>query len=304
MTTNSEQVQVYDCFIYDGEECLDLRLRAHWDKVDWFVIAEANITHSGQSKEYMYQPSRYEWAKSKIRYIQLDKSDFAGCQTPRDREACQREALKAGLIDANPEDTVIVSDVDEILTPAAIGRVESGTVQFFEQLMMYFYADYMCISEPIWHRACAVTAAFAKDHSIDDIRMIKVFANMKRVMIPNAGWHFSYLGGPRVTTTKVERFIHQEFNKDKYKNPENNYQRMLKGKDVFRRSRRWGRVSNYHQGYAVIKDWFESRPEYFAPSDAVYFGDASDVVSTYKARSIIVRKFKKICLGIWNKFSP
>jgi beta-1,4-mannosyl-glycoprotein beta-1,4-N-acetylglucosaminyltransferase len=298
----SERARIYDCFIYDGEDCLDLRLKSHWSKVDWFVMAEANMTHSGLAKEYMFDPLRYEWAKSKIRYIQLDKGDFDGCQTPRDRERRQREALLDGIADANPQDTVIVSDVDEILRPDVIGRVDEGAVVIYEQLMMYFYADYLCVSEPFWQRACSVTAAFAKSHSIDDIRTQKAFVGLKRVVIPDAGWHFSYLGGPRVATQKVERFIHQEFNKDKYKDVDINYKRMIEGKDVYRRSRRWGRVANYHLGSAIVSDWFVGKSEYRSPLQVRFYGDVRDVVAAYKSRLNLTKKIQKLYLGMWNKF--
>jgi hypothetical protein len=239
---------VYDCFTYDGEECLDLRLRVHWDRVDWFVIVESNITFTGQPKKYTFDTSKYAWAKSKIRYIQLDGADFSHCANAWDRETFQRDALKRGYSDARPGDTIIIADVDEILIPENIKQVGAGTYQKFELLMMYFYCDYLCISEPLWPR------------------------------------------------------MNQEFNKGKYKQPAQNLQRVLKGKDIYRRPKLWGRVTGYDLECEPMRKWFQKRPHLFTPLTARYRGNVRDVVSTYAARTWLAQKVHRTVLRIWNKF--
>ena len=294
---------VYDCFTYDGEECLDLRLRVHWDRVDWFVIVESNITFTGQPKKYTFDTSKYAWAKSKIRYIQLDGADFSHCVNAWDRETFQRDALKRGYSDARPGDTVIIADVDEILIPENIKQVGAGTYQKFELLMMYFYCDYLCISEPLWPRMKAVTGSFALTHTPQQIRTGKqLFTELQECVIPCAGWHFSYLGGVSEINRKLERFSHQEFNKGKYKQPAQNLQRVLKGKDIYRRPKLWGRVTGYDLECEPMQEWFQKRPHLFTPLTARYRGNVRDVVTTYAARTWLAQKVHRTVLRIWNKF--
>lgn len=294
--------RVYDCFTYDGEDCLDLRLKVHWEKVDWFVIVEANVTFTGQPKAYSFDPQKYAWASEKIRYIQLDAAEFSHCKTAWEREEFQRVALRRGYTDARPHDTVIIADVDEILLPEKIGQVETGTCQKFQLLMMYFYRDYLCVSEPLWTRARAVTGEFALSHSAQDIRTRKdVLCNLREITVANSGWHFSYLGGVDAINKKIERFSHQEFNKSKYKDPKKNLQRIFDGKDIYRRAKLWGRVSDYDLGCQAVRDWFDQRPELSAPATTRYGGDALAVVAAYNRRSWLVKKIMRNTLRIWNK---
>jgi beta-1,4-mannosyl-glycoprotein beta-1,4-N-acetylglucosaminyltransferase len=295
--------RVFDCFTYDGESCLDLRLRVHWERVDWFVIVESNITFTGQPKDYAFDSAKYAWAKSKIRYIQLDALEFGQCSNAWERETFQRDALKRGYADAQPHDTVIIADVDEILRPECIRRVEGGTYHRFEQLMMYFYCDYLCVSEPLWTRMKAVTGRFALDHTPQEIRTGKQLLNsLKEVNVPLAGWHFSYLGGVDEINRKLERFSHQEFNKGKYKDPTRNMQRILDGKDIYGRPKLWGKASGCDLECQPVKNWFQSQPHLFSPSESHYRGTVQEAVEVFRRRSWLSRKIQRNILRIWNKF--
>ncbi len=48
-------VKVYDCFTFYNEfELLELRLRALWDVVDYFVLVEADRTHTNKPKPFYF----------------------------------------------------------------------------------------------------------------------------------------------------------------------------------------------------------------------------------------------------------
>jgi len=50
-------MKIYDCFTYYNEDMiLKLRLETLWDYVDYFVIVEANFTHSGKDKNFYLMP--------------------------------------------------------------------------------------------------------------------------------------------------------------------------------------------------------------------------------------------------------
>jgi len=299
----NEKIHIYDCFTYDGEECLDLRLRTHWDRVDWFVIVESNVTFTGQAKQYTFDAKKYEWAMAKIRYIPLDESAFSHCISAWERETAQRNALRTGYVDARPNDVIIIDDVDEILRPGSIKPLEPGTYHQVERMMMYFNCDYLCLSEPLWTRMKAVTGEFALAHTPQEIRTEKkVFNHLKGIDIPLAGWHFSYLGGIKEINRKLERFSHQEFNKNKYKDQERNLKRVLDGKDIYRRPKKWGRVTGFDLNCQPVQSWLGSRPHLFAPRDSHHGGSVQQVVTSYTGQTRFTRTLTRNLLRIWNKF--
>jgi beta-1,4-mannosyl-glycoprotein beta-1,4-N-acetylglucosaminyltransferase len=151
----------YDCFTFDGEDCLDLRLRAHWDQIDVFVIVEANVTFSGLSKEYSFNADHYSWALQKIRYFKVAAEEFKDCTTAWERETLQRNALQRGYQDAKPNDVIVIGDVDEIFKPDTICGIDENTFHRFQQLTFYFYCDYLLVSDPFWEKVVAVRAEFA-----------------------------------------------------------------------------------------------------------------------------------------------
>jgi beta-1,4-mannosyl-glycoprotein beta-1,4-N-acetylglucosaminyltransferase len=293
--------KVYDCITYDGEDCLELRLRTQWDRVDHFVIVEAELTFAGTEKPLQFDLGRYAWASSKIRYIPLRTAEFAGCQTAWDRERFQRNALRRGYMDAADHDVVIIADVDEIIRPEKIAAVEPGSVQVFELLMLYFYCDYLMVSEPFWRKVVAVTGAYALAHEAEDIRNDTALrATVKTVDIPDAGWHFSYLGGMDMIERKLERFSHQNLNKPRYKDRENNLARIYAGKDIYRRAKRWGRVHMGDFGNAVVARWFAQRPDLFAPAAMQPVGNVDAVLAVRRRAGRKPSPWEKLKLRVWN----
>lgn len=293
--------KVYDCITYDGEDCLELRLRTQWDRVDYFVIVEAELSFAGTEKPLQFDPGRYAWASSKIRYIPLRAAEFAGCQTAWDRERFQRNALRRGYTDAAEHDVVIIADVDEIIRPEKIEAVEPGSVKVFELLMLYFYCDYLMVSEPFWRKVVAVTGAYALAHEAEDIRNDAALrATVKTVDVPDAGWHFSYLGGMDMIERKLERFSHQNLNKPRYKDREKNLARIYAGKDIYRRAKRWGRVHMGDFGNAVVAHWFAQHPDLFTPAAMRPVGNVDAVLASRRRAGRKPSVWEKLKLRVWN----
>jgi beta-1,4-mannosyl-glycoprotein beta-1,4-N-acetylglucosaminyltransferase len=294
---------VYDCFTFDGEECLDLRLKAHWDEVDIFVIVEANITFSAVAKSYAFDAKKYEWARSKIRYIQVDAGEFEHCKTAWDREKYQRNAMQLGFQDAKPDDVVVISDVDEIIKPGTISDIAPGTVHILKQLTFYFYKNYLLISDPFWYKAIAVRGEVALKHTPEDLRNnSEVRASLMPLIRENAGWHFSYLGGHEMIEYKLSRFSHQNLNKPKFKNLKKNLLRIYEGKDIYWRAKRWARVESSSFGSKVIDEWFQSRPNLSSPLEITSAGSLQSILEQASARQGIRKQWYKLKLRIWNFF--
>jgi beta-1,4-mannosyl-glycoprotein beta-1,4-N-acetylglucosaminyltransferase len=298
--------RVYDCFTYDGEDCLDLRLRAHWEQVDVFVIVEAALTFAGQPKALSFDAERHAWAMAKIRYVPLEAQAFAGCATAWDRERTQRNALRLGYADAAPDDVVLIGDVDEILREDQLRPVAPGEIHVFEQLMLYFYCDYLMVSEPFWRKAVAVSGATALQHDAEDLRNGKALrARLREVSVKDAGWHFSYLGGMDMVQKKLERFSHQNLNKPRYRDARKNLARLYAGKDIYHRAKRWGRVQmppEGHWGSSVVERWFQERPELWAPHDIRSAGRLDEVLERHRSQPRWRRRWSKLWLRLWNLF--
>ncbi len=293
--------KVYDCFTFDGEDCLDLRLRTLWDRVDHFVIVEAEVTFAGTAKALQFDAERYAWAASKIRYITLQAAEFAACETAWDRERFQRNALRRGYADAAEHDVVIIADVDEIIRPEKIFAVAPGSVHVFEMLMLYFYCDYLMVSDPFWRKPVAVAGAYALAHEAEDIRnSADLRAAAEVVDVPDAGWHFSYLGGMDMIERKLERFSHQNLNKPRYKDREKNLARIYAGKDIYRRAKRWGRVHMGDFGNATVAKWFVQRPELFSPAAIQPLDNVAVVLARRRSAGGKPSAWEKLKLRVWN----
>ncbi|ENG0234628.1 beta-1,4-mannosyl-glycoprotein beta-1,4-N-acetylglucosaminyltransferase, partial [Burkholderia multivorans] len=112
--------KIYDCFCYFNEDMLlELRLETLWDHVDYFVISEAVYTQTGNPKPLNFDIEKFAKYRDKIRYLTVDH--FApGARSAWKNENYQRNYLIHGLHDAQPDDWILVSDLDEIPHPATI----------------------------------------------------------------------------------------------------------------------------------------------------------------------------------------
>ena len=115
---------------FDEEMLLDLRLNIMNKYVDKFVITESTYMHSGSPKKLIFNINKFSKFKDKIVYIPVDKpppdlikiNDQDNISTKQSkmivnakkREMYQINKTQDGIVDANPDDIIIVSDVDEI----------------------------------------------------------------------------------------------------------------------------------------------------------------------------------------------
>ena len=122
-------MKIYDCFIYFDEDLLlDLRFNILNKYVDKFVIVESKFSQSGEQREPNFDIKKFKKFENKIKYILLDKNPKNLFEIVKDdnkinekiiingnlREFYQRNSISLGLSDANDEDLIIISDVDEI----------------------------------------------------------------------------------------------------------------------------------------------------------------------------------------------
>ena len=109
-----------------------------WDVVDKFVIVESNKTHTNKPKDYNFLKRSEEFRKyfPKIRYIaENDPVPFNGVGD-WSIENHQRNTIARGLADAEPDDLIFISDLDEIPAPDVVNRILNNRQQLLSTLYL------------------------------------------------------------------------------------------------------------------------------------------------------------------------
>jgi len=117
---------------FDEEMLLDLRLNVMDKFVDKFVITEATYMHNGKPKKLNFDINKYSKFKDKIIYIIVDnpppdlfeiyendndKNDTKGQKLVLNgykRDNYQRQMAWNTLKNIEPDDWIIINDIDEI----------------------------------------------------------------------------------------------------------------------------------------------------------------------------------------------
>lgn len=245
---------VYDGFIFFNEiELLELRLKTMYDYVDKFILVESKYTFTNEPKELFYETNKEKFKRywDKIEHIVVEMFPVT-CATAWEREFFQRNEIQRGIKDADADDILIISDLDEIISPYGVKRVTKILKKFpdrvlnLELLNCWYYLNY--VDQKVFFlaapRACTIEN-FNKIHSewkcsitlTNDRRLTPqvLRAWEKFEIIQCAGWHFSYIGGMERIIKKIQSFSHQEFNNEDILNEERIKRAIESGRDLFDR---------------------------------------------------------------------
>lgn len=218
--------KIFDCFTFFNElDLLEIRLNELNEVVDYFVIAESEETFTGKSKPLFLEKNYERYAKfhSKIIHVKIGRT--ASTLSSWDREHTQRNKLIEGLKTAEKDDIIILSDLDEVIDSEVVKGIRlkpptAGEVYCLELRYFQFYLN-LELPEP-WIRSGPRVVLFKSLTNMSNLRSIRprvdgflrdlvrgVKASIKmrhitkRTIIPNAGWHFSWLGGDERVATKA-----------------------------------------------------------------------------------------------------
>lgn len=214
-------MKIFDCFTFYNEyDLLELRLKEHWDNVDYFVIAEANKTHQGYDKPFFLEENwdRYKDFHSKIIHIKVD--DMPTDPNAWVLENFQRDALERGLSLANPEDIIVVSDCDELMRKETFDFMRNDTsrnVWACRSPMFYYKLNYMMVAPQSYfinavatRRVLNVTPQAMRNYTLTASQFPYNFSNDEFHVIQHGGWHFTYFGNTEHAANKLRNFAHQE----------------------------------------------------------------------------------------------
>lgn len=252
---------VYDCFIFFNElDLLEIRLNTLKDVVDRFVIVESENTFQGKPKPLYFEENKVRFKSFEDRIIHVVMRNVNGNDslTEWQRESAQRNELLSIWKKCKPNDTIILSDADEIPNPDLIRKNASKPgVTVFQHRNFYHYLNCRCmsISETWWYGSVMFSAKNLKEPQ--KIRMIAANLNrsynliLKKVLrqfisfmeslwigkriAQDAGWHFGFLGGEEMIIQKIEAFSHTEYNQGQYKDINKIKTLINSGTDLFGR---------------------------------------------------------------------
>ena len=221
---------------FDEEMLLELRLNTLDKFVDKFIIVESAYTHSGKEKKLIFDINKYPKFKEKIDYIivrdlphgieQIGKDDSNLEITNKEimnalrRENFQRDTIKQGLINANDNDWIIISDLDEIpdLSNINFNSINKKII-FFKQKVFYYKLNLelktlrwigskACrkkyLKSPQWLRN-------VKDKIYPKWRLDIIFSEKRYnsvFFVENGGWHFSFVKKPEDIEKKLKSYLH------------------------------------------------------------------------------------------------
>ena len=237
-------MKIYDCFMYfDEEVVLDLRLNTLNKYVDYFIIVESSFNHKGEKRELNFNLKKFEKFEKKIIYLVYDKLpqkiETINTTDTEDeksrkyifnaylRENGQRNYIAEGLNNADQNDIILVSDVDEIpnLEKIDFNKISEKLI-FFNQDMFYYKFN-LKLPNFIWTgtKACKKKNLLSpqwlrniKDRKYPFYRVDTLFSNTKYNNIKfifEGGWHFTNIKTAKEIRKKLKSYLHhREFDVD------------------------------------------------------------------------------------------
>lgn len=213
---------IYDCFPFFNElDIIEIRFKELFDHVDYFVLCESHLTHSGNSKPLYFQENKERYARFSNKIIPLvcnnPTEPEVGQNMDWTRERNQRNFIYTTLKEkCRNEDIIIISDADEIFSSKKIKQLRDidSNLHSLEMRSSWYYLN--CVCEPRWTAGKA--ARFKTIKRIFNGNLSNVRASGTDNFILDCGWHISYMGGRNKVKQKLQSFAHQEFNQPQMTN--------------------------------------------------------------------------------------
>ena len=217
--------KIFDCFMFNNEEkLLEIRLNVLNKFVDHFVIIESGETHSGNKKKITFEIDKYSKFKEKIIYKKINS--FPIGLSSWQKENYQRNYIANCLNQANGDDIVMISDLDEIpnLENVNLNNYNEKIIVFNQRL--FFYKMNFGANAANWHGTRACQKKFLKSpqwlrnlkthkkymfYRLDKLLFSKNYERSFKI-INNGGWHFTWLGDLEFIKNKLRSFAHTELN--------------------------------------------------------------------------------------------
>jgi beta-1,4-mannosyl-glycoprotein beta-1,4-N-acetylglucosaminyltransferase len=230
-------MKIFDCFMfYDEELLLDIRLNILDKYVDFFVIVESKYFHNGKKRKLKFDINKFQKFKDKIIYIihkneppeiaklsDKDSEDIKSYKlivNAHLRENDQRNHISKGLTDADDNDLILVSDVDEIpnFNYINLSKVKNKIIMFEQEIFYYKFNRYLPNFTWYGTKACKKKNLISpqwlrniKNKRFPFWRIDTFFSKNKyinKIFIKNGGWHFSNIKNANDIELKLKSYLH------------------------------------------------------------------------------------------------
>ena len=230
-------MKIFDCFMYFDEDLiLDARLNILDKYVDFFIIVESKFNHKGEKRSLKLDLEKFKKFKNKIKYLVIEDlpnnletitdQDFGVTKEHKfinnavKRENFQRNFIKKGLNEAQDEDFILISDLDEIPCLENLNlRSVKEKIIVFKQLMTYYKFN-LALPNFWWHgtKGCLkknlkspqwLRNVKSKKYSL--LRLDILFSEMRYnsiKFIENGGWHFTNIKSAEEIELKFKSYLH------------------------------------------------------------------------------------------------
>ena len=232
-------MKIFACFMYfDEEMILDLRLNILNSHVDYFVIVESRYNHKGERRKLLFNKEKFIKYRDKIIYLvhdevpskvkRINDEDDEKTQTNKYimnalyRENAQRNYIINGLNNANNEDIILISDVDEIpkIDKFDFDKVNNKIILFRQD--MFYYKFNLCLPNFKWTgtKACKKKDLLSpqwlrniKEKKYPFFRLDTFFSDKKYTdikIVNDGGWHFSNIKTAKAIEHKLKSYLHHK----------------------------------------------------------------------------------------------
>ena len=171
------------------------------------IIIE-NSSAIGKKRNLKFDISKYEKFKNKIKYIPLEKINIdetiklkKNWDQGHLRDQSMRNEIKNYLDEADDNDLIIISDLEEIPNPLKFREFKpKNKYAFFEQSFFYYKFNVLNTTQPKWYgsRICIKkylkSPQWLKNIKIKKKSILKKYLfNQNYQVLIDGGWHFSNL---------------------------------------------------------------------------------------------------------------
>ena len=230
-------MKIFDCFMfYDEEMLLDIRLNTLDKFIDKFIVVESTFTHSGKKRDLLFDIKKFQKFKDKINYFVVeslpkgiesinsyDSDDIKESKiilNAYKREHHQRNSISNLLKSAEPNDQIIISDVDEIpnLENTNFNDIKNKIILFNQK--MFYYKFNLILENMNWHgsKSCKMKDLISpqwlrdvKDKKYPLWRIDAFFSEKKYndvFFVEEGGWHFTNIKTPEEIDKKLRSYLH------------------------------------------------------------------------------------------------
>ncbi len=282
---------------FDEEVVLDLRLNVLDKYVDYFVIVESNFTHRGEKRSLKFNHKKFEKFKNKIIYKVYNENEnniekifdedsektksYKYIMNALKRENGQRNYIQVGLVNANANDIVLISDVDEVPNLSGIDFTKIKEKIFMFRQDMFYYKFDLKLPNIVWTgtKGCRKKDLLSpqwlrnvKDRKYSKLRFDILFSDKKYnsiKFIDDGGWHFTNLKSPKEIEHKLKSYLHHwEFDENPLTTDQ--IEEIIKNKQAIYDLTLDKRLNKIGSGNKLIKYEFEKLPEYLKKNKNKY----------------------------------